>query len=209
MNWDDEESKLFYEDLPDLRAIVPAALLPREVASVDGGGGGGEGDAAASASGAAAAAADGFASEKRKADDAAEDAAAGAQHAAKVDALLLRLPKCVLKAEADAFSLDFCYVNATPSARRRLVYELVSVPRSETQRLPFYARIAATLSQVFTKDVGAPIAAALEEEFAYLKQKRDQGSCENRLKNARFLGECVKFRCVSVKRVSPIARFQR
>ena len=86
VNWDDEESKLFYEDLPDLRAIVPAALLPREVASVDGGGGGGEGDAAASASGAAAAAADGFVSEKRKADDAAEDAAAGAQHAAKVDA---------------------------------------------------------------------------------------------------------------------------
>ena len=28
--WDDEEQKIFYEDLPDLRATVPAVLLPKE-----------------------------------------------------------------------------------------------------------------------------------------------------------------------------------
>ena len=43
--WDDEESKIFYEDLPDLRAMVPAALLPSAGAND-----GGSGDDSASAS---------------------------------------------------------------------------------------------------------------------------------------------------------------
>ena len=195
--WDDEESKTFYEDLPDLRNTVPAVLLPKEEA-----GAGADAAVSVPSEGVSEAVTEGRA--EQKAADAKEDAAVGANHAAKVEELLRRLPSCVFKDAADAFSVDFCFLNATPSARRRLVHELVSVPRSETQRLPFYARIAATLASVFTRDIKQPIAAALEEEFNVLMARRKDQSAvhlDERLKNARFMGECAKFKMVSCEAV--------
>ena len=123
---DDEESKIFYENLPDLRAMVPAALL-----SSAGANDGGSGDDSASAS-----------------------------TSAKAEALLARLPTLVLKDAADTFSCDFCFAAGGAASRRRLVESLASVPRDETQRLPFYARVAATLAAVFPEEVGAPATAA-------------------------------------------------
>jgi regulator of nonsense transcripts 2 len=164
--WDDEEMKIFYEDLPDLRAKVPAQLLPREegaavepvvgaetaaagaavaaaaAAALEGGVEGeageedNEGESAAEGEVVAeeakpkptvAEAANTKESEKEKAvSDAKEDAAAGAQHGQKIEAIMARLPGCILADAADSFCVDFCYMSATPSARRRLVRELLS-----------------------------------------------------------------------------------
>jgi len=162
--WDDEESKIFYENLPDLRAMVPAALL-----SSAGANDGGSGDDSASAS-----------------------------TSAKAEALLARLPTLVLKDAADTFSCDFCFAAGGAASRRRLVDSLASVPRDETQRLPFYARVAATLAAVFPEEVGAPVAAAIRSEFETLRRASagDRVSLERRATNARYLGELVKFRLV-------------
>ena len=162
--WDDEESKIFYENLPDLRAMVPAALL-----SSAGANDGGSGDDSASAS-----------------------------TSAKAEALLARLPTLVLKDAADTFSCDFCFAAGGAASRRRLVESLASVPRDETQRLPFYARVAATLAAVFPEEVGAPVAAAIRSEFETLRRASagDRVSLERRATNARYLGELVKFRLV-------------
>lgn len=163
--WDDEESKIFYENLPDLRAMVPAALL-----SSAGANDGGAGDDSASAS-----------------------------TSAKAEALLARLPTLVLKDAADTFSCDFCFAAGGAASRRRLVESLASVPRDETQRLPFYARVAATLAAVFPEEVGAPVTAAIVYEFETLRRASagDRVSLERRATNARYLGELVKFRLVS------------
>ena len=162
--WDDEESKIFYENLPDLRAMVPAALL-----SSAGANDGGSGDDSASAS-----------------------------TSAKAEALLARLPTLVLKDAADTFSCDFCFAAGGAASRRRLVESLASVPRDETQRLPFYARVAATLAAVFPEEVGAPVTAAIVHEFEALRRASagDRVSLERRATNARYLGELVKFRLV-------------
>ena len=162
--WDDEESKIFYENLPDLRAMVPAALL-----SSAGANDGGSGDDSASAS-----------------------------TSAKAEALLARLPTLVLKDAADTFSCDFCFAAGGAASRRRLVESLASVPRDETQRLPFYARVAATLAAVFPEEVGAPVTAAIVHEFETLRRASagDRVSLERRATNARYLGELVKFRLV-------------
>ena len=187
--WDDEEQKIFYEDLPDLRATVPAVLLPKEegVAAGDEDGDDGEDESASSRK-----------LEKEKS-DAEADAAVGKDHAQKVDALMSRLPGCVMKDDADAFAVDLCYVNATPSTRRRAVHELVSVPRGDVHKIPHYARIAAALGQVFVSDIRGPVSHAIREEFWVLSRegRGDVATFEHRLKNARFLGELVKFRMVT------------
>ena len=187
--WDDEEQKIFYEDLPDLRATVPAVLLPKEegVAVGDEDGDDGEDESASSRK-----------LEKEKS-DAEADAAVGKDHAQKVDALMSRLPGCVMKDDADAFAVDLCYVNATPSTRRRAVHELVSVPRGDVHKIPHYARIAAALGQVFVSDIRGPVSHAIREEFWVLSRegRGDVATFEHRLKNARFLGELVKFRMVT------------
>ena len=187
--WDDEEQKIFYEDLPDLRATVPAVLLPKEegVAVGDEDGDDGEDESASSRK-----------LEKEKS-DAEADAAVGKDHAQKVDALMSRLPGCVMKDDADAFAVDLCYVNATPSTRRRAVHELVSVPRGDVHKIPHYARIAAALGQIFVSDIRGPVSHAIREEFWVLSRegRGDVATFEHRLKNARFLGELVKFRMVT------------
>ena len=187
--WDDEEQKIFYEDLPDLRATVPAVLLPKEegVAAGDEDGDDGDDESASSRK-----------LEKEKS-DAEADAAVGKDHAQKVDALMSRLPGCVMKDDADAFAVDLCYVNATPSTRRRAVHELVSVPRGDVHKIPHYARIAAALGQIFVSDIRGPVSHAIREEFWVLSRegRGDVATFEHRLKNARFLGELVKFRMVT------------
>jgi len=58
--------------------------------------------------------------------------------------------------------------------------------------LPYYARLAATLSQYF-KDVGSHLLELLEKEFNYEMNKKDQKNIETKVRNIRFLGELVKF----------------
>ena len=192
--WDDEEQKIFYEDLPDLRATVPAVLLPKEEGVQDGAGDEDAEDGDADKN-------DAEKSRKleKERSDAEADAAVGKDHAQKVDALMARLPGCVMKDDADAFAVDLCYVNATPSTRRRAVHELVSVPRGDVHKIPHYARIAAALGQVFVSDIRGPVSHAIREEFWVLSRegRGDVATFEHRLKNARFLGELVKFRMVT------------
>ena len=103
-----------------------------------------------------------------------------------------------MKDAADTFSCDFCFAAGGAASRRRLVESLANVPRDETQRLPFYARVAATLAAVFPEEIGAPVAAAIRSEFETLRRASagDRVSLERRATNARFLGELVKFRLV-------------
>ena len=96
------------------------------------------------------------------------EALGGAKTKAAVDALLSQLPKCISRDLCDELSVNFCYLNSK-AARKRLVRTLCeSNHRSNLQLLPFYCRVAATLSQVFP-DVGVAVLKAQEEEFNYLQ----------------------------------------
>lgn len=95
------------------------------------------------------------------------EAIGGAKTKAAVDALLAQLPKCISRDLCDDLSVNFCYLNSK-AARKRLVRVLCETHRSNLQLLPFYARIAAILSQVFP-DVGAAVVKAQEDEFNFLQ----------------------------------------
>lgn len=75
------------------------------------------------------------------------EAAAGGFFA-QVDRIIAQLPACYSRDQCDELSIEFCYHNSK-AARRRLVRALSDVPRTSLQLLSFYARVIATLSQVF------------------------------------------------------------
>ena len=197
--FEDDEQRSFYESLPELRAMVPAVLL-----------GGAAPDAPPAPAGdappsegapeAAVVAAEAAAQDAAAAASAAAEATAAVSEAEErnaggpaLSALLARLPQCATRDACDALALDFCYLNSR-GARRRLVRELLSAPRNESQLLPYYARVAAALAPVTPRDVAPPLVAALEDEAAALRARRDGGVLEARLRCARYLAEVTKFR---------------
>ena len=70
---------------------------------------------------------------------------------------------------------------------------LFSAPRSRLDLLPYYSRTAAIFDRVFS-DIAEPLILELEKQFHGLARWKKQQSLENRLRNARFIGELTKFR---------------
>ncbi|KAF8071278.1 UPF2 [Scenedesmus sp. PABB004] len=206
--FEDPETRAFYEQLPDLWSLVPTVLLrdatrPQPAAApaaagdgdepaADGGGAAADAGAAAAAPGGAAAAAPGGDAAPAEPDGGA--AAAVAEHPSAVDVILARLPSSVSRDLCDELAVNFCYSNSK-GARKKLVRALVDVPRGNLQLLPYYARVAATVSQAYP-EVGAGVQAAVEAEFDALASKKDltRAGEEPRLRVARYLAELAKFR---------------
>jgi len=110
---------------------------------------------------------------------------------AKLEQLLLELPNCYRKDLIDNWAVEFCYVNSKAN-RKRLAQALYRVRWSSLELLPFYARLVATLNQVFP-DLKVPLVEALRRQFHGLLRSKDQKRLGSKIKNARFIGELVKF----------------
>ncbi|EFN54863.1 hypothetical protein CHLNCDRAFT_134932 [Chlorella variabilis] len=118
-----------------------------------------------------------------------------AREPSQLDLLLGRLPGCVSKELADEAAVAFCYLQ-NKGARKRLVRALAAeLPLGALALLPYYARIAATLAQVFP-DVAQGVVAHLEAEFGTLQRSKDATArtLEPRVRNMRYVAELAKFR---------------
>ncbi len=62
------------------------------------------------------------------------------------------LPQCHNRERSDALAIKFCEMNSK-SARKRLITALYNVPRQALYLLPQYARIVATLNQVYKPQI--------------------------------------------------------
>lgn len=115
----------------------------------------------------------------------------------ELDTLLTRLPNCYTRELADDIAIEFCYMNSK-SSRKKLIKALCDIPKASLPLLPFYARIAAILNQVFS-DIPNGIIAYLESEFAMLMAKRDATTytLEPRIRNMRYIGELCKFKLMN------------
>ncbi|CAH2041879.1 unnamed protein product [Thlaspi arvense] len=210
--WDDEDTRAFYECLPDLRAFVPAVLLgeaehkvneqssrtqeqPSESGTEPDQGGKNEKGK------------DKDEKDKEKAKDPDKDKGKdkdaerkGENEKEKIkglegtnlDGLLQRLPGCVSRDLIDQLTVEFCYLNSK-SNRKKLVRALFNVPRTSLELLPYYSRMVATLSTCM-KDVSSMLLQLLEEEFNFLINKKDQMNIETKIRNIRFIGELCKFK---------------
>ncbi|XP_063901184.1 regulator of nonsense transcripts 2-like isoform X2 [Zophobas morio] len=167
--WDDWEQRSFYEDLLDLKKAVPGGLLEKQASkNLEG--------------------------EKQKRDAEEPKEAPRTTLLTQLDQLLLRMPLCVSKDDADKIAVDFCFLNAK-STRKRLVKALFNIPRTRLDLIPYYARLAAVVSP-HLPDVGSKLAQLLDEEFQQHMQKKEQGNLEARIRNVRFIAELTKFSIV-------------
>jgi regulator of nonsense transcripts 2 len=202
--WEDEDARKFYEDLPDLRILVPDVFLdsqqqPKKEMTAETEA---ELEAELEKNDQADSGQDTTILNDEEMldpvdivdenmDETSEDNKPTTQNV-QLDSLFARLPTCGNRDLIDSVAVDFCYMN-NKNARKRLVKTLLSVPRQRVDLLPYYSRLIATLNTYFP-DIGEMILAALVYEFKGLQRRKTQDLLESRIKNIRFLAELTKFR---------------
>ena len=192
--WDDEDTKAFYENLPDLLSIIPSILykdskaetekeLKKETSedldkedeeemTID----------------------DTEPVEEVNLDDDEElGEAVNLSTRMVLDAFLAQLPNCVNRDLIDSAAAEFCMNHNTKSNRKRLVKALFTVHRTRTDLLSFYSRLVAAL-QPCIADIPIQLGALLKQEFRWQVRKKDQINIESKLKVCRFIGELTKFK---------------
>lgn len=90
--------------------------------------------------------------------------------------------------------------------RKALAAHLSDLFKVPLQQLPFYARIAATLSQEYP-ELGSAVGAAVVRKVKGLAKNKDatNRTLEPRIASARYLAELAKFRVVDAGvRPSPV-----
>ena len=109
-----------------------------------------------------------------------------------VEELMSKLPDMLTERLVENFARDFAHHNSK-SARKRLVQELFNVPRGRTELLPYYARLVAILSKVYV-GIGSTLADSIRGAFFRCTRDHRAGSRLNsRLRYTKYLGELVKF----------------
>lgn len=194
--WDDEDTKAFYESLPDLIAIIPSILYKdsKEEAETE----------------------KKTESKPELNDDDDDDIQQDEDDVEEVnleddedlheainmstrmifDAFLAQLPHCVNRDMIDTAAAEFCMNHNTKMNRKRLVKALFTVHRNRTDLLPFYARLVAALAPCMP-DVPTQLCSMLKQDFRWQVRKKDQIKIESKLKVCRFIGELVKFNMFS------------
>lgn len=213
--FDDEETRAFYCDIPDLLTTIPAALLGHSAEDVEriqavntkkyGSGF----DSVAEESDSGILPGDGNTPEESAsfsadlqeeadvgtADDGDDDVENKDTPHYKLTLLIdQELPESNRRDKIDQLAEKFCVNHgASKNSRKRLQRALFLVPRSRLDLLPYYSRISAVFDRVFP-DIAAPLVTDLEQQFHGLARWKKQQSVENRLRNARYIGELTKFR---------------
>ncbi|XP_054718821.1 regulator of nonsense transcripts 2-like isoform X2 [Uloborus diversus] len=110
-----------------------------------------------------------------------------------LDGFLTSLLNCVNREMIDQAAVDFCMNLNTRPNRKKLVRALFLVPRTRLDLLPFYARFVATLNPCMP-DVATDLVTMLKQDFKFHMKKKDQINIESKVKTVRFIGELVKFK---------------
>eukprot|EP01088_Endostelium_zonatum_P019867 TRINITY_DN706_c4_g1_i1.p1 TRINITY_DN706_c4_g1~~TRINITY_DN706_c4_g1_i1.p1 ORF type:complete len:1562 (-),score=626.65 TRINITY_DN706_c4_g1_i1:240-4925(-) len=215
--WEDEDTKAFYEDLPQLRELVPAVLLgdtdPKGNPKTEKEGetdkdNEEENDKDNEEENKEES------KEKEKSHDKEKDKTekeergntvttitsggvttvgdGGAAIGQTIDEWISKLPQCVNRDMIDKASVNFCYLNSKIN-RKKLVKALFGVNRNSLNLLPGYSRLVATLHTCM-KDIAPALVTKLEGEFWRLLRTKDQINIESKIKNIKFLSELVKFK---------------
>lgn len=216
--WEDEETRSFYESLPDLKAFIPGILFkdsaqatnnvtvleePAEVSleedlqklEIEGileieEDKEGKSDA-------------GKTEEKdltetllQEIEAPEEEASAGSgpgmANKLLLDGFISSLLHCVSREMVDQAAEQFCMNLNTKPNRNKLIKALFLVPRTRLDLLPFYARFVATLTPCMP-DVANDLVGMLKQDFKFHIKKKDQINIESKVKTVRFIGELVKF----------------
>ncbi|XP_034935867.1 regulator of nonsense transcripts 2-like [Chelonus insularis] len=188
--WGDEETRRFYEVLPDLTVFLPGSYL-KEVPTVD------------------APITEETLDEEITFDEleeiekieetepeVEEPQVANISNKILLDAFLSHLPNCVNREMIDNAAADFLMNLNTKHNKKKLIKALFGVSRIRLDLLPFYSRLAAILYPVMP-DVANELCTMLKHDFKYHVRKKDQINIESKVKVVRYIGELVKFKLYS------------
>lgn len=212
--WESEESKKFYETLPDLKDFLPSALLAADAQSIKSSSSnvaspdvsiGSDAENAIEKSGESlndssvgspvsipSVASD---SEAVSTISIATQASATSAQGGVPDSLVVffeKLQRCSNRQLIDDAALEFVRFNQK-SWRTKLAMLMHSSARNRLDVLRYFSRFVAILYPYF-KDIGVTLVKRLEEEFYFLSRQKDQTNSPSKIWNARFLAELTKFR---------------
>lgn len=188
--WGDEETRRFYEVLPDLTVFLPGSYLKEivkqdppiteetldeeltfdeleEIEKVD-----------------------------EPEQEVEEPQTSNISNKILLDAFFTHLPNCVNRELIDNAAVDFLMNLNTKHNKRKLIKALFGVSRIRLDLLPFYSRLAAILYPVMP-DVANDLCLMLKHDFKYHVHKKDQINIESKIKVVRYIGELVKFKLYS------------
>ena len=186
--WGDDETRRFYEVLPDLTVFLPGSY-PKDVATKN---------------------ETPITEESLDEDIALEDEldeiekieepepeveepqVANISNKIMLDAFLTHLPNCVNREMIDNAAVDFLMNLNTKHNKKKLIKALFGVSRIRLDLLPFYSRLAAILYPVMP-EVANDLCSMLKHDFKYHVRKKDQINIESKVKVVRYIGELVKF----------------
>uniref|UniRef100_A0A0K2VAN6 MIF4G domain-containing protein n=1 Tax=Lepeophtheirus salmonis TaxID=72036 RepID=A0A0K2VAN6_LEPSM len=189
--WEDEDTRSFYEDLMDLKSLIPAILYkdsssanveaPKDVIEDV------EDDISAI---------DEIEVEAPVEIEEEPDEDGSVQNISNkmmLNSFLANIPTCINREMIDNAAVEFCMSLNTKKNRLKLVKTLFGVHRNRQDLFPFYARLVATLSPCMP-EVSIGLGQYLKQEFRWQLRKKDQMKIESKLKVVRFIGELVKFK---------------
>ena len=188
--WGDEETRRFYEVLPDLTVFLPGSYL-KEVPKQD---------VPISEEALDEEITFDELEETEKVDEpeaeVEEPQVSNISNKILLDAFLTHLPNCVNREMIDNAAVYFLMNLNTKHNKKKLVKALFGVSRIRLDLLPFYSRLAAILYPVMP-DVGNDLCLMLKHDFKYHVRKKDQINIESKVKVVRYIGELVKFKLYS------------
>ncbi|XP_076176523.1 UPF2 regulator of nonsense mediated mRNA decay [Ptiloglossa arizonensis] len=188
--WGDDETRRFYEVLPDLIVFLPGSYL-KEVPKQD---------TPISEEALDEEVTFDELEETEKVDEPEaevdEPQVSNISNKILLDAFLTHLPNCVNREMIDNAAVHFLMNLNTKHNKKKLVKALFGVSRIRLDLLPFYSRLAAILYPVMP-DVGNDLCLMLKHDFKYHVRKKDQINIESKVKVVRYIGELVKFKLYS------------
>ena len=172
--FEDEDARAFYEQLPDLKSVLPAVLFADPKDGMD------AKDAKAAAD----------ASLARVEELLASLPICGSS----------RGDGTSTREQVDSLASELC-VHGAKYHPRKLIKAFLSPPQKRPEILPYYARLAAILSPCY-RHVASEVTASLLADFEELHASPDEKSLPSRLFNVQYLGELVKFKVLSFPAVA-------
>ncbi|XP_005093367.2 regulator of nonsense transcripts 2 isoform X2 [Aplysia californica] len=122
-----------------------------------------------------------------------DDTETGSLMRAQFESFLTSLPNSVNRDVIDKTAVEFCMNFNTKSNRKKLVKALFSVHRTRYDLLPFYSRLVAILEPCMP-ELASDLVQMLKSDFKWHVRKKDQINIESKIKIVRFIGELVKFK---------------
>jgi len=202
--WEDNETKQFYEDIPDLKLFLPGyayrepptptttTTTSEETETLDSAQIEQEIEKEALEATGTTETVEEEDTTLADIEDGVEEDVGANNIKLMMDVFVAQLPTCVNREMIDKASRDFATNLNSKQNRKRLIKALYTVQRTYLHLLPFYSRLIATLNPVMS-EIGNEMVRLLKNEFRAHIRRKDQIYIESKIKTVRFIGELVKF----------------